>query len=127
MLTKKPNTLFFYSNIYLHYVRPCWENIFKFLCIVSQKSWKKISQVDILFFATTRSYLQFQWNWKYLFTVVLRFCGMVSVHFIREVKYNWFFHKGILLDWILLEGIFFYICCDLSAVPNILLRQQFFD
>ena len=33
--------------------------------------------------------------------------------------YNWFFHEGLFLDWL----FFFSICCDLSAVENILPRQ----
>ena len=28
---------FFYSNLYLHFLRPCCENIFKIVCIVSEK------------------------------------------------------------------------------------------
>ena len=63
---------FFYSNLYLHFLRPCCENIFKFVCIVSEKIGKWISQFGILFLALTRSCLQFQWNLKYLSSAVLR-------------------------------------------------------
>ena len=35
---QKFNILFFYSNLYLHFLRSCCENIFKFVCIVSDKS-----------------------------------------------------------------------------------------
>ena len=35
---------------------------------------KKISQFDILSFALTRVYLQFQWNLNYLYSVILRLC-----------------------------------------------------
>ena len=28
-------------------------------------------------------------------------CGIVSICLIRKGKYDWFFHKGLLLDWIL--------------------------
>ena len=27
----------FYSNLYLHFLRPCCENIFKSVCLVSEK------------------------------------------------------------------------------------------
>ena len=60
ILDKNYNTLFFYSNLCLLFLRPCCENIFKFACIVSEKIWKLISQFDILFLASTRSCLQFQ-------------------------------------------------------------------
>ena len=32
-----PNTLFFYSNLYLTFLRSCCENIFDIVCIVSEK------------------------------------------------------------------------------------------
>ena len=34
---KFQHSISFYSNLYLHFLRPCCENIFKFVCIVSEK------------------------------------------------------------------------------------------
>ena len=36
ILDKNSNTLFFYSNLYLHFLKPYCENIFKIVCIVSE-------------------------------------------------------------------------------------------
>ena len=33
-------TPFFYCKLYLHFLRPCCENVFNFVCIVSAKSLK---------------------------------------------------------------------------------------
>ena len=73
---------FFYSNLYLHYLRPCCENIFKIVCTVSEKIEKNVSQFD-LFFASSSTCLQFQWNWEYFFSAVWILCGrllMASWH-----------------------------------------------
>ena len=37
ILAKNSNTLFFDSNLYLTFLRSCCENIFKTVCIVSEK------------------------------------------------------------------------------------------
>ena len=37
ILTKNSNTLLFYSKLYLTFLRSCCENIFKIVCIVSEK------------------------------------------------------------------------------------------
>ena len=57
ILAKNCSTLFFYCNIYLHFLRPCCENIFNIVCIVSKKSEKNIWQFDILFLASSSSCL----------------------------------------------------------------------
>ena len=58
----KTLTLFFYSILYLDFLRPSRENILKIVCIILEKSRKWILQFDILFLASSRSCLQFQWN-----------------------------------------------------------------
>ena len=50
---------FLYINFYLTFLRSCCENIFKIICIVSEKIEKQILQFAILFFASIRSCLQF--------------------------------------------------------------------
>ena len=43
ILAKSTNALFFfffYSNLYLHFLRPCCEDIVKFVYIVSEKTGK---------------------------------------------------------------------------------------
>ena len=58
ILAKNSNTLFFfYSNLHLTFLRSCCENIFKIICIVSEKIEKQISQFAILFFTSIRSCL----------------------------------------------------------------------
>ena len=47
-------------------------------------------------------------------------CGMVSICLIRKYKYDWFFSTK---DFFICL-FFFYICCTLSFVHNILPRQQ---
>ena len=37
LLAKSPNALFFYSNLQLTFLKPCYENIFKIVYIVSEK------------------------------------------------------------------------------------------
>ena len=66
---------FFYSNIYLTFLRLCCENIFKIVCIVSEKIEKQISEFAILLLASIRSCLQFHWNRKYFSSAVLRLRG----------------------------------------------------
>ena len=66
---------FLYINFYLTFLRSCCENIFKIICIVSEKIEKWISEFTILFLASIRSCLQFHWNWKYFSTAVLRLRG----------------------------------------------------
>ena len=60
------------------------ENIFKIVCIVSEKIGKQIPQFAILFFASIRSCLQFHWNRKYFSSAALRLRGR------------------LLLDWLIL-------------------------
>ena len=52
----------FYRKLYVHFLRSCCENIFKFECIVSDKVQKYISQFALLFLASIRSCLQFHRN-----------------------------------------------------------------
>ena len=66
----------FYSNLYLHFLRPCREKI---VCIVSEKIGKSIPQFDIVFLASILSCLQFQWNKKYFSSAVLRLHGWLLV------------------------------------------------
>ena len=76
ILAKNSITLFFfYSNFYLTFQRSCCENIFKIVCIVSEKIGKYISEFPILFFSLIRSCLQFHWNRKYFTSAVLRLRG----------------------------------------------------
>ena len=66
-LAKNSNTLFFLSNLYLHFLRRCCENIFKIVYIVSEKIGKKISQFSILLLASTRSLFTISLKSKVLF------------------------------------------------------------
>ena len=60
ILVKNSNTMFFYNNLYIHFLRSCCENVFKIVCIGSEKIGKLISQFHTLFLPWTRSCLQFQ-------------------------------------------------------------------
>ena len=64
---KSENPNFFYSNLYLHFLRPSCEKIFKIV--------KKGNYSDKMSLASIRSCLQFQWNRKYFSSVVLRSRG----------------------------------------------------
>ena len=44
IFAKKSNTFFFYSNRYLHCIRPDCENIFQIVYVISEKIVKKILQ-----------------------------------------------------------------------------------
>ena len=66
-----------YSNLYLHFLWSCRENIFEFVCIISEKIGKLISQFSILFLASIGSYLQVHWNRKYFSSSVLRLRGQL--------------------------------------------------
>ena len=68
---------FFYSKFYLTILRSCCENIFKIVCIVSEKIGKQISEFALVFLASIRSCLQFHWNWKYFSSAVLRLRGQL--------------------------------------------------
>ena len=113
---------FFHSNLYLHFLRPCREDIFKILCIVSEKIGKQISQFDILFLASTRSYLQFQWNRKYFFSAVQRLRGRLLMvpwhgfHFLDRKRWIWLILarvEGLLLDWLIfLLYLLQSVCCS---------------
>ena len=80
---------------------------FKIVGIVSEKIGKEISEFSILFLASIHSCLQFHWNRKYSSSVVLSLGGplwlrgMVSICLLRKGKYDWFLHKGLLLDWLI--------------------------
>ena len=58
---------FFLQYLYLHFLRSCCENIFKILCIVSEKIGKQISEFAILLLASTRSLFTISLKSKVLF------------------------------------------------------------
>ena len=51
---------FFYSNLYLYFLRSCCQNFFKIVFLFSEIIGKQFSQFPILFFASFRRCLQFQ-------------------------------------------------------------------
>ena len=68
----------------------------------------KSQKCDILFLASTRSCLQFQWNRKYFFSAVRRLRGrllMAPWHGFRLLdRGRWIFlheYEGLLLDWLI--------------------------
>ena len=62
---------FFCSNRYPHCVRACFKFFFKIACVVSEKNGKQISTCDKALFASMHSYLQFEWNRKYLSSAIV--------------------------------------------------------
>ena len=98
---------FFYSNLYLHFLRPCCENIFKIVYIVSEKTVNKSHNLLYCSLLQPAVCLQFPWNRKYFSSAVLRLRGrlfMALWHgfhlFDKESKCDWFLHKGLLLYWL---------------------------
>ena len=67
----------FYINLCILFLSPGCENIFKIVCIDSEKTGKKISKFDILFLVSIRIFLQFQWKWKNFSGAVPRLCGQL--------------------------------------------------
>ena len=92
---------FFHSNLYLHFLRPPCENIFKIVCIVSEKIGKWISQFDILFLASNCCCLQFQWNQKYFLSAIWRLRGRLLMapwhgfHLLDRERWIW-----LILSWV---------------------------
>ena len=108
--TKILTPYFFHSNLYLYFLTPCCENIFQIICIFSEKMGNSVSQFGILFLASSRSCLQFQWNRKYFFSAVRRLSGWLLMalwcgfHLLDREKWIWLTlheYKGLLLDWLI--------------------------
>ena len=70
---------FYYSNLYLTFLRSCCENIVKIVCIVSEKTGKQMPQFSVLSLASIPSCLQFRWNRKYFSSGVLRLLGRLFI------------------------------------------------
>ena len=66
---------FFYSNLYLHFLRPCCENIFKIVCIVQRKLENRSH--NLLCYSSLQLVvcLQSHWNWKYFSSAVMKLRG----------------------------------------------------
>ena len=71
ILATNYNTIF-HGNRQQHHLRPYFEIIFKIVFIFIEKSEKQISQINILFFTSSRGYQQFQRDRKNLPDVILR-------------------------------------------------------
>ena len=111
---------FFYSYLYLHFLRLCSENIFKNVCIISEKIGKyshnltycssfqpvfvyNFSEIESTFSVPIWDYVA-DWWW-------LR--GMVSICLIGKGKYDWFLHKERLLDWLIfILYLVQFVCCS---------------
>ena len=120
-MAKNSNTLVFYSNLYLNFLRPCCENIFKIVCIVSEKIWKCISQFAILQLASTcslftislKSKIYFQYRSEITWPTISWLPGMASICSIRKGRYKGFLHEGLLFDWLIfLLYLLQSVCCS---------------
>ena len=100
ILAKNSNSLFFYSNLYLHFLRPSCENIFKTVSIGNKSR-------NSTYCSSLQRIAAYQWNRKYFTRDVLRLrCQLMMAlwhdcHlFNKESKYDWSLHEGRLHDWI---------------------------
>ena len=123
------NTLFFYSNLYLTFLRSSCENIFKVVCIVSEKIGKKSQNLpycsslqSVVVYNLLKLKVLFQCRseitWPTLYGSVTWFS------FVWWGKVN---RTDCSMKEFSLNGsFFFYICCNLPVAQNILPRQQIF-
>ena len=123
------NTLFFYSNLYLTFLRSSCENIFKVVCIVSEKIGKKSQNLpycsslqSVVVYNLLKLKVLFQCRseitWPTLYGSVTWFS------FVWWGKVNR--TDSLTKDFSLIGSFFLYICCNLSVTQNILPRQQIF-
>ena len=115
----------FYSNLYLHFLRPCCENIFKIVCIVSEKInllYCYTYIYNLLYCSSLQPVVCFNFTeientfpvlfWDYKANC-LWLCSMVCICLIQKGKNEWFFHEGLLLDWLIfLLHLLQSICCS---------------
>ena len=98
---------FLYSNLYLHFLRPFCENIFKFVCIVSEQLGNKSHNMEYcssLQPEVVYNFSEIKSTFQVPFLKLRGDCwwlrGMVSICLTRKDKYDWFLHEGVPLDWL---------------------------
>ena len=91
-------TPYFYNNLYLHFLRKCFQNgmySFRENCEISPTIWDTVPCFNPeLLIISVKSKVLFQ-----CYSDCWWLCGMVSICLSRKDKYHWFLHKGPVLDW----------------------------
>ena len=91
---------FFRSNIYLQFLRPCCENIFKIVCTVSEKLGNKsliLTYCSSLQLVVVYNFSEIKSTFPVPFWDYVANCwwphGVVSICFVGKSEYDWFLHK----------------------------------